>query len=213
MNSYILLQNILKYYMPFYFLHGLKGGGYTLIRINRMVNYQDGKIYKIVCNVTGKVYIGSTTKLLAERLRGHCKDFQNYQDGKGHYVTSSIVLENNDYDIHLIENYPCKYKHELLIRERNFAETLDCVNVLCPIRSNGEAQKLWRLKNAEKTKKMDENTEKRQKIYGIRSLNVHVVVTSFKIISTDMKQAKNIRITLITNKHFIFFLIFSHTVI
>ena len=28
-----------------------------------MVNYQEGKIYKIVCNKTGLVFTGSTTEL------------------------------------------------------------------------------------------------------------------------------------------------------
>jgi hypothetical protein len=116
-------------------------------------------------------------------LRGHIKDYKSFLNGKGRHVSSSIVLENNDYDIHLIENHPCKLKNELLMRERHFAETLDCVNVHCPIRSSGEAQKLWKLKMLKRTKKMDENTEKRQKIFGIRSLNVHVVVTSFKIMA------------------------------
>ena len=132
-----------------------------------MVNYQDGKIYKIVCNVTGKLYIGSTTQLLAERLRGHSKDYKSFQNGKGRYVSSSVVLENNDYDIHLIENYPCKLKNELLMRERHFAETLDCVNIISPIRSNGEAQKLWKLKNAEKNK--EDGRKYREKTKDIRN--------------------------------------------
>ena len=43
-----------------------------------MVNYQLSKIYKIVCNITGKIYIGSTTKkYLAERLAQHVYDHKN----------------------------------------------------------------------------------------------------------------------------------------
>ena len=33
--------------------------------------YQEGKIYKIVCNITGEVYIESTIDKLKERLRKH----------------------------------------------------------------------------------------------------------------------------------------------
>ena len=37
-----------------------------------MPNYQDGKIYKIVCRITNLVYIGSTTnKYLCNRLGHH----------------------------------------------------------------------------------------------------------------------------------------------
>ena len=33
-----------------------------------MNKYQEGKIYKIVCNITGEIYIGSTIKTLNDRL-------------------------------------------------------------------------------------------------------------------------------------------------
>ena len=36
-----------------------------------MVNYQNAKIYRIVCNVTGKQYIGSTVSNLSTRLSQH----------------------------------------------------------------------------------------------------------------------------------------------
>jgi predicted GIY-YIG superfamily endonuclease len=37
-----------------------------------MVNYNNGKIYKIVCNKTGLIYIGSTTKnTIQTRLKEH----------------------------------------------------------------------------------------------------------------------------------------------
>ena len=72
-----------------------------------MVNYQDGKMYKIECNVTGSVYIGSTCeKILSRRLTGHVSNDKAYKrDGKN-YVTSYKVLENDDYNIYLIELFP-----------------------------------------------------------------------------------------------------------
>eukprot|EP01050_Picozoa_sp_SAG11_P027380 SAG11_NODE_6909_length_1227_cov_20.484043_1_plen_39_part_01 len=37
-----------------------------------MVNYKNGKIYKIQCFVTNKIYIGSTSQLyLSQRLKDH----------------------------------------------------------------------------------------------------------------------------------------------
>ena len=49
-----------------------------------MVNdYSKGKIYKIECNITGEVYIGSTTEpTLARRLSGHRRSFQSWKDGR-----------------------------------------------------------------------------------------------------------------------------------
>lgn len=38
----------------------------------KMVNYKDGKIYKIVSSQTAKIYIGSTTKkYLSQRMDDH----------------------------------------------------------------------------------------------------------------------------------------------
>ena len=43
-----------------------------------MVDYGNGKVYKIVCNNTGKVYIGSTTQPLSKRLVAHRLDYKKY---------------------------------------------------------------------------------------------------------------------------------------
>lgn len=94
-----------------------------------MVNYQLGKIYKIVCNVTGQVYVGSTCEpTLAKRLSKHVDSYRCWLGGKSHYVTSFKVLENYDFDIVLLENYPCSSKDELFVRERYFTNEIDCVN-------------------------------------------------------------------------------------
>lgn len=95
-----------------------------------MVNYQLGKIYKIECNVTGLIYIGSTCEpTLARRLAGHTGNYKRYlNDNKCNYVTSFKVLENSNYDIILIENYPCSSKDELHARERYYTNQIDCVN-------------------------------------------------------------------------------------
>ena len=54
-----------------------------------MVNYENGKIYKIVCNETGFIYIGSIAqKYLSTRLGEHTRTHTSYLNGKSHYVTS-----------------------------------------------------------------------------------------------------------------------------
>ena len=94
-----------------------------------MPDYQLGKIYKIECNVTGKVYIGSTCEpTLARRLAGHITNYKRYLKGTYHYVSSFDVLQNGNYDIVLIESYPCDTKDELHARERYWTNNIDCVN-------------------------------------------------------------------------------------
>ena len=94
-----------------------------------MVNYQNGKIYRIVCNKTGLQYIGSTVSSLSVRLGQHKHTIK---------CTSQKVLENEDYNIVLVEDYPVDRKEQLLQRERFYIETMDCVNKKYPLRTQHE---------------------------------------------------------------------------
>jgi len=95
-----------------------------------MVNYQDGKIYEIFCNKTKRKYIGSSCcKYLSQRLRGHLSKYKEYLNGnKNASYTSFEIIKFNDYQINLIESFPCNCKDELLKRERYWIQKLECVN-------------------------------------------------------------------------------------
>ena len=95
-----------------------------------MVNYKQGKIYKIECNITGLVYIGSTCKKkLSGRMTGHRSSYKKYLNHKGKYYSVFKVMENKDYDIILIEDFPCNSKDQLFARERYYTNTIECVNL------------------------------------------------------------------------------------
>jgi hypothetical protein len=94
-----------------------------------MPNYQDAKIYKIISYENDDVYIGSTTEpTLARRLSGHVRNYRKYLNGKYHYITSFKVIETGNYDIQLIEPYPCNSKMELHAREGYWIKQMACVN-------------------------------------------------------------------------------------
>lgn len=98
-----------------------------------MVNYQKGKIYKIISPHTDKCYVGSTTKdLLCNRLARHV------YDSKKNLGSSRKIIQLGDYEIVLLELYPCNSKDELHARERHYIETLDCVNIAVPGRTSKE---------------------------------------------------------------------------
>jgi hypothetical protein len=99
------------------------------------MDYKNGKIYKLVCNTTGLQYVGSTTSTLAKRLYGHKGSYKLYQEGAGNYITSAKIIENGNYDIVLVEDYPCDSKDQLHARERYWIEKLDCVNKNVPNRT------------------------------------------------------------------------------
>ena len=117
-----------------------------------MPNYQNSLIYKIVCNETGKVYIGSTTQNLAKRIGGHRSNYNHYLNGFGKYVTSFAILENENYSYVLVEKYSCDDKLELHARERFYIESMVCVNKNIPGRSMKEYCKKYNKTNEGKIK-------------------------------------------------------------
>jgi hypothetical protein len=105
----------------------------------KMVNYANGKIYKIVCHKTNKVYVGSTTKpFLCQRLTAHRRDYNRYCNGAGNYVTSFETLDGGNYGIYLLELCPCQSKDELRQRERHYVVSMECVNKNVPGRTRQE---------------------------------------------------------------------------
>jgi len=94
-----------------------------------MVNYANGKIYKIECLTTGLIYVGSTTKeRLSQRMVEHRKKYKRHLKGKYPYTTSFKVLENDNYITGLLESVNCNTKDELYAREGFYIKTLNCVN-------------------------------------------------------------------------------------
>ena len=80
--------------------------------------YNKGKIYKIVDNTTGNIYIGSTCKPLSARLACHRASYKIYLNTGKPYYSSFEILKNNNFDIILIEevNVTIKIKNKLMKR-------------------------------------------------------------------------------------------------
>ena len=85
-----------------------------------MSNYQAGKIYKLIDNTIDNneydTYIGSTSQSLTSRLDGHIFDYNRYLRGEYGYASAFDIIENKDYKIILLEEYPCKSNKELLVK-------------------------------------------------------------------------------------------------
>ena len=87
-----------------------------------MSDYQQGKIYKITCKETWKVYIGSTVQSLYNRMRTHrCKN---------NTCASREIIERGNYEVELIENFPCDTERELHTREQYWIDnTENTINI------------------------------------------------------------------------------------
>ena len=114
------------------------------------IRYQEGKIYKIVCNITNEVYYGSTIKTLNQRLSIH-KNRAN--------CVSRNIIDRGDYKIELIKDYPCNSKWELEEEEGKYIRENECINIVIPHRTKEERQIY--MKNFNKTYR-EENKEKRK---------------------------------------------------
>ena len=90
------------------------------------------KIYKIIDNTNGNVYIGKTKqKYLSDRLSSHKYDKE---------CMSREIIKNGDYKIELIE------ETEDETRERYWIENTECVNKQIP----GRTKKEWNRDNKDK---------------------------------------------------------------
>ena len=125
--------------------------------------YQTSKIYKIVSIDSDDVYIGSTTFHLSTRLSKHKSDYKQYLNGKRGYVTSFKILEKNNYDIVLIEEFPCNSKQELHERERYHIENNNCVNKYIPSRTAKEYQQEYCQQNKDKKSEYDKEYRQQNK--------------------------------------------------
>ena len=110
-----------------------------------MVNYSNGKIYKIepiVEHEEGDIYIGSTTKLyLSQRMDSHRSCYKQWKNGVQRYTSSHLLFEKygiENCNIFLIESVNANSKDELHAREKHYIKSLKCVNKVIPSRTNKE---------------------------------------------------------------------------
>lgn len=83
-----------------------------------------GKIYKIVSPNTDKIYIGSTTRTLPQRMQKHMCDL------KSGLYSSKIILDAGNATIELIEVFNCDNRKQLHQREGYYMKQYEkvCIN-------------------------------------------------------------------------------------
>lgn len=75
--------------------------------------YKKSIIYGIYCKTTNMIYIGSTIQKLYQRLSLHKNQIKYNRP----LCSSQIIILNDNYDVFVIEDFPCKSKDELRKRE------------------------------------------------------------------------------------------------
>ena len=110
-----------------------------------MVNYSNGKIYKIepICDHDeGDIYIGSTTKqYLSQRMDKHRSSYKRWKNNKCGKVQVFEIFDKYSVEgcqIVLIETVNAESKDELLAREKHYIRSFKCVNKCIPGQTDQE---------------------------------------------------------------------------
>jgi len=144
-----------------------------------MNKYNEGKIYKITSDHTNRIYIGSTTRNLNDRITTHKCYYNKWKDNKTRQYCSSYKLYNlGDIKYELLELYNCNSKKELLEREayyikQNYNLVVNKNKPTLTEEEKIEYQKEYYVKNKEKMDKQSkeyyeknkEQIDKQQKEY------------------------------------------------
>ncbi len=83
------------------------------------MDYSKSKIYTIICNSTGLMYVGSTCQDLDHRITLHRRLYYCYTKGKANKCSSFDIICNGDYTVSSYP-YPCNNKTELLCEELRY---------------------------------------------------------------------------------------------
>lgn len=87
-----------------------------------MVNYKNGKLYKLTNSVNDDIYIGSTAETtLARRMTNHRKDAKTR---KSYLYQQMRLIGIENFKIVLLEDYPCENKDQLRAKEDEWIQRL-----------------------------------------------------------------------------------------
>jgi hypothetical protein len=145
-----------------------------------MVNYSNGKVYKIESHLGDKIYIGSTTKEhLCQRMDTQRHNYDSWKRGTIGLTASYLIFDEygvKNCQIVLLESYPCNSKDELESRKAFYIKSMECINKAIPNRTKEEIKeqvknydKKYRENNKEKIKQNrvrdKEKIKERDKLY------------------------------------------------
>jgi len=132
-----------------------------------MNNYEKSFIYKIVCKdlSINDCYVGSTTNFNSRR-RDHKSNCNNPKIKKYNYKVYEFIRDNggwDNWDMIMVEEFPCDNKLQLHRREREFIEMLNAtLNNNIPTRTD----KQYREDNKEKITQYRADNKEKMKQYS-----------------------------------------------
>ena len=108
--------------------------------------YHYGIIYKITNTINSDIYIGSTTSDLETRMIKHKSDAKKRPDISRFYTYMNEIGIDN-FDIELVEEFPCESKEALQNREGELIREMGTLNHRIENRTRQEYDKEWKQNN------------------------------------------------------------------
>ena len=146
-----------------------------------MAKYQKGTIYKIVCKdkLITDSYVGSTCSFSHRRCM-HKKTTINKVSHLYNIPLYAFIRNNggwDNFDMIIIENYPCTSRIELLTRERHYYDELKpSLNVNMPMRSTKEYNSQpHRMEQARRKSKLYYNNNKQKVLNREKSKRINKI--------------------------------------
>ncbi len=118
-----------------------------------------GNIYKLTCDKTDKIYIGSTISTLKRRLVKHKSEKTS---------VSKILFELGEVNIVLLEEYECDTKLELRKREQYYMDLYQDIkiNILRAYTDKKQYDNEYNKRNRHKQKEWRDNNKERVREYN-----------------------------------------------
>ena len=172
-----------------------------------MNKFNNSKIYKIVDDTDGNIYIGSTVQTLAQRLSGHRANYKCYLNNKKNYTSSFDIIKNNNYHIELLEQCNFQNRFQLERREGDYIRDNECVNKNIAGRTKKEYDKEYYgdeknkerhieyIKKYQKNNKEKINKQKKQ-YYEDNDVTIKKKTKQYYILNKQLKEYYKIDISL-----------------
>lgn len=144
------------------------------------MDYQNGKIYKVINTVNEDIYIGSTTQNLIIRLTSHFSA-SNVGTSRRNSLLNNCIKDigKDNFSIELIEKVECNTKEELLIREQYYIDLLKPkLNQFNAIKQSEDFYKNNKKKVYQENK--DFFLEKSKKYYAENKEHVAIIVKEYR---------------------------------
>jgi hypothetical protein len=91
--------------------------------------YADGRIFKLIDNTTGNVFINGTIRDLCQRVANYKSKYASYlKRPNSKYLIEFEILKNNNYSIELIKMAPSTNKDELNKEIYKAISENECIN-------------------------------------------------------------------------------------